>query len=243
MNFSLHQVLPVIVIMTAGTMLQSTVGFGLGLMAGPLLVLIDRNYLPGPMLFTALVLTFAMAYRERHAMDLSGIKFSVLGRVISTPPAAIAVGMVSATTYDLVFGSLILLAVGMSLIHSEIRPTGRNVFLAGIASGVMSTICAIGGPPMALVYQNARGPQLRSTLAGLFFVGCLISLLALSLVGKFVITDLFRSGIMIIGVLIGLTISRPLINALDSNSVRPYILGVCTISALVVLGRALFEIF
>ena len=243
MNFNLYQVLLVIIIMTAGTTLQSTVGFGLGLMAGPLLILIDRHYVPGPMLFTALILTFAMAWRERHAIDLGGIKYSVMGRIISTPPAAIAVGLVSATTYDIVFGCLILLAVGMSLVHSNIKPTGRNVFLAGIASGVMSTICATGGPPMALVYQNARGPQLRSTLAGLFFVGCLISLLALSLVGKFVITDIFRSGIMIIGVLIGLTISRPLINVLDRNSVRPYILGVCTISALVVLGRALFDIF
>ena len=229
--------------MTAGTMLQSTVGFGLGLMAGPLLVLIDRNYVPGPLLFTALILTFAMAWRERHAIDLSGVKYSVLGRVISTPPAAIAVGMVSATTYDIVFGCLILLAVGMSLIHSNIKPTGRNVFLAGIASGVMSTICAIGGPPMALVYQNARGPQLRSTLAGLFFVGCLVSLIALTLVGKFVYTDLLRSGVLIIGMVLGLIISRPLLNLLDKNSVRPYILGVCTIAALVVMGRALFEIY
>jgi len=224
-------------------MLQSTVGFGLGLMAGPLLVLIDRHYVPGPLLFTALILTFAMAWRERHAIDLSGIKYSVLGRVISTPPAAIAVGMVSATTYDIVFGCLILLAVGMSLIHSNIKPTGRNVFLAGIASGVMSTICAIGGPPMALVYQNARGPQLRSTLAGLFFVGCLVSLIALTLVGKFVYTDLLRSGVLIIGMVIGLAISKPLLNLLDKNSVRPYILGVCTIAALVVLARALFDIY
>lgn len=242
MEIHLPQVLLVIFIMTAGTTLQSTVGFGMGLSTGPFLVLINRAYVPGPMLFTALILTFTMAWRERHAIDLSGIKYSVLGRLLSTPLAAIAVGMLTEASYDLVFGCFILVAVAMSLAHGGVKPTGRNVFLAGIASGIMSTICAIGGPPMALVYQNERGPRLRSTLAALFFTGCLISLTALAIVGRFVPADLVRSGIMLIGVIIGLKISKPLINILDKYSIRPYILGVCTVAALIVLLRALLII-
>lgn len=239
MEFNLIEVLLVIIIMTAGTSLQSTVGFGLGLVAGPLLVLIDRAYLPAPLLCAAVVLTMLMVIRERKAIDPSGFKFSVTGRLISTPPAAMAVGFLSATAFDIVFGCLILVAVCMSLIHREIKPTGRNVFIAAIASGFMSTIGAIGGPPMALVYQNSRGPELRATLAGLFLIGCLLSLIALAIVGEFTIADLGRGGILIVGVLIGLLVSKPLISVLDKNSIRPYVLGVCTISALIVLGRAI----
>ena len=242
-HFDLIGVLLAIAIMTAGTALQSTVGFGLGLVAGPLLVLIDRSYLPGPLLFSALILTCYMALRERHAIDMSGLKYSIMGRMLSTPVAALIVGMVSASVFDILFGFMILAAVGMSIIHSQVQPSARNIFMAGIASGVMSTIGAIGGPPLALVYQNARGPELRSTLAALFSVGCLISLIALSLVGRFTVADMARGGILIIGVIMGLIVSRPLLRVLDENSVRPYVLVVCAIAALVVLGRALFDIF
>ncbi|MBF8270651.1 MAG: hypothetical protein HW386_2360 [Gammaproteobacteria bacterium] len=242
LHFDLIGIVLVIMIMTAGTALQSTVGFGLGLVAGPLLVLIDRDYLPGPMLLAALLLTCFMAFRERHAIDFSGLKYSVMGRMLSTPPAALIVGFVTATTFDVVFSCMILAAVGMSLIHGKIQPSARNIFLAAIASGFMSTIGAIGGPPLALVYQNTRGPELRANLSALFAVGCLISLIALALVGKFVLTDLVRGGILITGVLIGLIVSRPLVQILDQYTIRPYVLGVCTIAALVVLGRALLQL-
>ena len=129
MNFNLIEVLLVIGIMTAGTALQSTVGFGLGLVAGPLLVLIDRAYIPGPMLFAAMLLTSYMAFRERQAIDLSGLKYSIMGRLLSTPVAALIIGMISATAFDLLFASMILVAVGMSLIHNKIQPTARNIFL------------------------------------------------------------------------------------------------------------------
>lgn len=236
------EALLVIVIMTAGTTLQSTVGFGLGLVAGPFLVLIDRSYLPGPMLFAAMILTFLMAFRERGSIDFKGLKYSIFGRLISTPLAAIIIGIISATTFDILFGSMILAAVGMSLVHSRVKPTASNVFLAGIASGFMSTICAIGGPPFALVYQNARGPVLRSTLSALFFVGCVISLIALLLVGKFTVNELVHGTVMTIGVVLGLILSRPLIRMLDKNSIRPFVLGICTLAALMVLGRALLQI-
>ena len=227
-----------VVIMVAGTALQSTVGFGLGLVAGPLLILIDRAYLPGPMLFAALILASFMAIRERQAIDWSGLKFSILGRLISTPPAAMIVGMVSASVFDLLFGCMILVAVGMSLIHGQIKPSGRNIFLAAIASGVMSTIGAIGGPPLALVYQNVRGPALTATLAALFAAGCLVSLLALVVVGRFGYAELAHGCVLLSGVLIGLVVSRPLLRVLDHYPIRPYVLVICTLAALVVLGRA-----
>ena len=230
-----------VVIMTAGTILQSTVGFGLGLMAGPLLVLIDRSFLPGPMLFAAMFLAAFMAFRERRDIDWRGLKISILGRLVSTLPAALVVGMVSATVFDIIFGCLILAAVGMSLIHTRIMPTRRNVFLAAIASGVMSTIGAIGGPPLALVYQNMRGPQLRATLGALFAVGCLISLIALTMVGRFRLADLVRGGVLLTGVVAGLLFSRPLLRVLDQYSIRPYVLGMCTLAAVVVLIRAIMD--
>jgi len=231
-----------ITIVAIGTAIQSAIGFGLAMVAAPLLVLINRNFVPGPLIVAAFFLVIWMSYADRHALDLSNLKAAFLGRLIGTPPAAFLIGSLSAVTFDLVFGSLVLLAVLISLIHTNISATPRNVFLATIASGFMSTISSIGGPPLALVYQNARGSALRANLSILFTMGCMVSLTALVLVGKFQLGDLVYSAILLLGIIPGVGLSGPIKRRIDKQTVRPVLLGLCAISALLVLGRALILI-
>lgn len=217
-------------------------GFGLALVAAPLLILIDRRYVPGPLLGAALLLTITMAIREWHAMDLRRIKVAILGRLISTPPSAWLVGTLSPAAFDLLFGGVVLAGVGASLLHRRVRPTPAAVFLASVASGFMSTTAAIGGPPLALVYQNASGPELRATLAGLFVAGCIVSLTTLAIFGRFGAGDLGRTAVLAAGIALGLALSRPFVRLLDGRAIRPYVLWLSCISALVVLGRALITL-
>ena len=241
MDLNLTDITLVLIIMTAGTTLQSTIGFGLGLFAGPFLVLIDRSFVPGPMLFAAMIMAMILTVRDYRAIDMQGVKYSIFGRLISTPLAALVVGMVSIRLFDLLFGILILVAVAISLIHRNIMPTSRNVFIAGVMSGFMSTIGSIGGPPLALVYQNSGGPKLRGTLSAMFTLGCLMSLIALVAVGKFGLADFYRAGLLLAGVILGLIIAIPLTGKLKDSAIRNYVLGVCSMAALMVLGRALLQ--
>lgn len=92
----------------------------------------------------------------------------------------------SAATYDIAFGSLILIAAIVSLRHGRIfRTTPATLLGAGFASGFMGTLTAVGGPPMALVYQNSDGPTVRSTLNTYFAAGALVSIGVLGAVGQF----------------------------------------------------------
>ena len=225
--------------MAIGTAVQASVGFGLGLIAAPLLALVDPAFVPAPLLLVALILTSLMAYRERRAIDLRGFRVAIAGRLVGTPPAAASVGLLSAAAFDLLFGALVLAAVGMSLVRREIQPTPRAVFLAGIASAFMSTAAAIGGPPLALVYQNAQAARLRATLAGLFFIGCIFSLVALALVGRLGAAEAVRAGVLAAGIPIGLLISGPVVRILDRNATKPLILAFSSLAALAILGRAL----
>jgi len=238
LNLTLLDIVLAITIVAIGTAIQSAIGFGLAMVAAPLLVLISRSFVPGPLIVAALFLVVWMSYADRHALDLSNLKAALMGRLIGTPPAALLIGSLSAATYDLVFGSLVLLAVLISLIHTNISASPRNVFLATIASGFMSTISSIGGPPLALVYQNARGPALRANLSILFTMGCIVSLTALILVGKFQLRDLVYSAILLLGVIPGVNLSGPIKRRIYKQTVRPILLGLCAISALLVLGRA-----
>ena len=60
-----------------GSTLQGSVGFGLGLLASPILILIDARFVPAPILLSTLVLTTAMM---GAGLDLE----SAFGAVISS---------------------------------------------------------------------------------------------------------------------------------------------------------------
>ncbi len=225
-------------IVAIGTAIQASIGFGVALVAAPILLLINRNLVPGPLIAAALFLVIWMAYSDRHAINMSHFKVAIIGRIVGTIPAAFLIGSVSAVTFDIVFGSLVLMAVVMSLIHTNIQVTPRNLFLATIAAGFMSTISSIGGPPQALVYQNSLGAELRANLSVLFAMGCAISLLALSLVGRFHLQDILYSLMLFVGVVIGKVCSGPLKRQIDRHTARPFLLGLCGLSSLLVLIRA-----
>ena len=106
----------------------------------------------------------------------------------------------------------------------------------------MSTISSIGGPPVALVYQNTSGSELRGNLAMLFTMGCVISLTALTIIGRFHLQDVYYSLLLIIGVIVGVLCSGPFKRLIDKQSVRPWLLALCSLSAVLVLARALISL-
>ena len=219
-------------------MLQACIGFGLALVAAPLLVIVDRQFVPAPLILASFLLTLSMAYRERQSIDVDGLKVALLGRIGGTIPAALLAGALSAHAFDLLFGSIVLAAVGLSLLHREVRPTRTAVLVASVASGFMGTTSSIGGPPLALVYQSSQGARLRATLAALFLMGCVISLAALAAVGRCGQPELVRALVLTPGIPLGLVISRPLLPALDGSATRPLVLGLSSLSAVVILARA-----
>jgi uncharacterized membrane protein YfcA len=219
--------------------LQASIGFGLAIVAAPLLTLIDRAYVPGPLLMSGTCLALIMSVREWRAMDVAGVRNAVAGRMFGVIPAGYALQVVSARAYDLLFAMLVLAAVGLSLLRPDVRATPRSVFAAGIASGFMGTITSIGGPPLALVYQSARGPELRATLAGSFLLGSVLSLIALAVIGRFGAAELVHTAVLIPGIVLGVLVSRPLLHWLDRGITRPLVLSLSTASALAVLARAL----
>lgn len=181
-----------------------------------------------------------MALRERNAIDLAGLRAAAVGRVLGVIPAGYALSLVDQSTFDVLFASLVIAAVGLSLLRPAPYPTPGAVFGASVLSGFMGTITAIGGPPMALVYQSASGPTLRSTLALIFVIGSLISLVALAAIGRFGVDEMCHAAPLLIGVVVGATVSKPLLGLFDRGATRPLVLGLSAASAVAVLSRALW---
>ncbi len=224
-----------------GATLQGAIGFGMGLLAAPILILLDPRFVPAPILVCTMVLTLAMAYRERRAIDVHGIKWALIGRIAGTVAAGGILAYVAADTLVLLFGIFILAAVAMSLSGLRFAPTGRALVTAGVVSGVLGTVAAVGGPPLALLYQDAPGARIRSTISGFFLIGTIVSLAALWLVGRFGAGELRLAAVMLPGMLAGLALSRHVAPCIDRGRTRPAVLTVVALTGAAIVVRELVQ--
>lgn len=229
-------------IATFGALLQGSVGFGLGLIGVPLLVLIDPVYVPGPVLLAALCLNLLIFLREHHAIHIKGLHWAVVGRIVGAIFGAMILIAIPQKSVSVMFGVMVLLAVGINLAGFHLTMTSKNIFGAGVASGIMGTTSSIGGPPMALVYQKHKGPTIRGTLSGIFIFGTIISLIALTIIGRFGLREIKTTSVLLPGVFLGFLLSNRSTKILDRGFTRPAVLITSAISGIVVILRNLFLI-
>ena len=231
------EILTVVLTVLFGATLQGSVGFGMGLLASPILILIDPRFVPGPILLSTTVLTVLLVYRERPAIDFHGIQWAMVGRLVGTVLASAILLVVSADQLVLLIGVFILSAVGMSLSGVRFDPIRPVLVVAGMLSGVLGTVASVGGPPMALVYQHAAGARIRSTMSGFFLLGTILSLGALWYVGRFDAYEIQLTLVMLPSVLTGFVLSKWTAVYVDRGYVRPAVLSVAAGAGLLVIIR------
>jgi hypothetical protein len=226
------EVLAVVLVMAFGSAVQASVGFGLSLAAAPILILINPLLVPAPLLVAALVLTILVSYRDRQGIQVTGVGSLMAGRVLGTAPGALLIAVLPLDRTRLVLGLLILAAVGISLVGY--RPSQRplTLFSVGIVSGFMSATSAVGGPPLALVYQHQDGQRLRGTLSFVLTFGTIISLAGLFLAGRFRMTELHLALGLLPGTLLGYLLSGRAAAVLDRGHTRTAVLVMASSAAI-----------
>jgi hypothetical protein len=237
MHLSAGQLALASIIVALGATVQGSIGFGLNVVGAPLLVLIDTKFVPGPTLVAALVLTVLVGIRERGAVDRTGFWWLFVGRVPASLAAALVVGALPERGIAFALAATVLVGVGMSLVGWRVQRTPVNSVAVGAVSGVMSTLSSVGGPPIALLYQEARGSELRGTLAAVFTVGALVSIGLLAAVGRFGAEELSISLILIPGVFLGFVASRWTSRILDRRTLRPAVLALSALAAIAAVAR------
>jgi uncharacterized protein len=221
--------------MALSALLQGAVGFGLGMLAIPVLIYLDIRFVPGPLLVAALTLHMLVLRRDRSGVDKSGLTMLLSGRVLGTIPAALLLAWMPLDGMKILLASIVLAGAVMGMLHSGGHPTRAVLFTAGTASGFMATAAALGGPPVALVYQRESGLRLRGTLAAYFIVGTVFSLIALAWAGRFGTQEIGMSILLIPGTVIGYLMSRPAAAYLDSGRTRTAVLAVSALAAVSVI--------
>lgn len=227
-------------ISVSGAILQGSVGFGLGLIGVPLLVMIDPVFVPGPLLLGAFLMNLLVSHREHAAIDFIGVKWAIPGRILGAIFGALMLSLVPKDYLSLLFGAMVLLAVGMTFSGLDLAPSSKNVLVAGTFSGFMGTTSALGGAPMALVYQKQKGSRIRGTLSVIFAVGTAISMVSLVIIGRFGLREVQSALVLFPGVVVGFFLSRHTSRILDRGFIRIAVLITSALSGMFVILKNFF---
>lgn len=223
----------------AGAWVQGVLGLGFAIVTVPVLGLLDPRLVPVPQMLVVVPLTALMVARERHALELRSLGWILLGRLPGAVLGILLVKLGDQAVLDVGIGGSVLLA---ALVLSTGASFPRNRWTeagAGVVSGVSAMVSAIGGPPIALLYRNERGPTVRANLAGIFFMGVSITLLTRAVTGEVRTLDLELAAFLLPALLLGLWISRWGHRWVEGRRLTAGVLGLSTVAGAGLLLRAL----
>jgi uncharacterized protein len=226
-----------IAIMAMGSALQASAGVGLALFVVPLLALVDRSFIPGPMLLAGLAITLSTALRERRALDVPALRNSLIGLAVGTVVGGLALKFLAGAHLDKTFGALVLLAVLIGASGYQFAATPRSLMFAGGASGVMGAMVGIHGPAISLYFQNAEPKVARAMMGAFFSVAYVGAIAVLAAFGLFGMPELLRAAILLPGVAIGVAVAPFLTRRIDTARLRLIILTIAALSGLTLLLR------
>lgn len=219
--------------------LQASIGFGMGMLAAPVVAIVDPALIPGTLIMLATFVTLIVSVRERASIDLSGTKWALIGRVPGTIAGALLLAALPEKGLAVMLAAVVLLGVVLTSAGWVPAPRRRNVVLAGAASGLLGTSTSIGGPPMALVWQRNSGARLRGTMSGFFLVGSLMSLVALWFTDAVSAHTLMSFAVLAPATVVGYALSRYVNRFLHPARLRWLAIAVSALGAVVLIVRQL----
>ena len=223
------------VAVAAGAVIQGSIGFGYALLAVPAMVLLLPWAVPVTPLFLALPMTLLMSAREWRSIDLGGFALITAGRLLGTVAGVVLLVLAPKGYLSMLTGLLILTAALGRFLKPTFEVNKRTRLAGGVASGVVGTVAALGGTPLALVYQDRSGAELRSTLAISFVVGIAMSLVGLGLAGQVEGRHVLLALQLLPCMLVGLWVSRWVVGRLDERWLRPAVLAFAAAAGLVII--------
>jgi uncharacterized membrane protein YfcA len=218
-----------------GATVQASIGIGLGMIASPVLAFADPDFIPAAIMLAVLPLTFTIAWVDRTHVEKRDVGFALVGRIPGTIVGALVVAALSDQVLAVMVALSVLIAVVASIAGRVFRPTDRALMVAGLASGFAGTTTGVGGPPMALTYQNSDPATMRATISAFFAIGSVMSIIALALAGQIGTRQIRLTLLILPAVGLGVVTARLLKGYLNPTVVRPAVLVICTVAALALL--------
>ena len=225
--------------LVAGAFVQSSIGFGLAVVAAPFVIVLAPDLMPGSLLVASFSLPVAQLLLAPLDIAWRQLGGALLARRALNPLGVVAVALLSVRSLSIAVAVLILVTVATSLTTLEIRMTSRNAAAAGAVAGVSGTATSIGGPFLALVLQHERPERVRSTLAAFFVVGAVMAIASLSVAGEFTRAQLLAGLAWLPFIALGYAVAAPVRRHLRTEHLRRAVLAFSALAGASLLLRAL----
>ena len=216
---------------------QGTIGIGFALIVAPVLAFMRPDLLPVSLLLLMLPLNLFAFLREHHAVDWSGGGWITLGRLLGTLAGAAVLVVLSAHALNLLVGAATVAVAVLTMLAPKFSPS-RNAFITvGLFTGISETATGIGGPPLALAYQYHSPDVLRSTVAGCFLLGELVSLGVLAAIGRVTLQQASSAALLFPFLIVGALASSGIRHGVNSRVLRGLVLAFAVISGGILILR------
>ena len=192
-----------------GAAIQATVGFGMNLIALPLLMSLSDRYIPAPLLVAHLLLVVCLSSLEWRMVDPRVLGAALAGAIPGTIAGMIAIAAMTRTMF-VVFTAIVLIAgIVVTALRVRIEASPFAVAIAGALSGLCGTTTSVNGPPLAVIMVRSSSlAAIRATLAVFLLLSTVFSLVALYFAGRVDGQTFAISAWLIPGTLAGLGIAR-----------------------------------
>lgn len=228
-----------ILVVFIGSTIQGIVGYGVGLFSAPLLFLINPLLVPGPLVIIGGVVPLLMLRANRHAVVPRDLAFALPAGALGVVAAWLLVGLLTATTWQWMFGVLIIFAVGVSCLRLDIQPNPPAIFIGTFFSGCMGTITGVGGPPLGVAFQRADPARVRGTLSAIFIPLSIMSSTALVLLDRMGWREVWLAAAMIPAVFAGFWCARHLGSRVPRRGFRVFVLGTALVAGVYSVVRGI----
>ena len=226
--------------------LQAITGFGLVIVAAPLLMFFyDPKIVVPVMLLLACSGNTVQAYLMRKKANFPLIGYLVIGVVLGVPIGFLVFDYVSSDTLKVWISTVVFLSLLiMQISHRHIPESRRNTILTGVCSGFSSMTTGMAGPPFLiyLAYTKMSAETFRATCF-VFFLCCNSASLIGYLIGGHSLAPAFHEFLYLLPALaIGLTLGHTLARFIPTSFLRRLIFftlyATCLYTIWSVVGKA-----
>lgn len=225
-----------------GALTQSLIGFGLAVVASPLLYIVDPQLVPAPVIAMGFSIALLTLVRERGHLEFNGLQYALIGRVPGGFIGASLLLFAPQPILGLSIAAIVTVAVILSLNKFSLPVNKKTLFGAGVVSGIFGNIAAIGGPPMAILLAGKDASQFRAALSAFFIFSSMIALVILAITGLLELKHLWLSLMLLPSVILGYLVAGRSVGRVDKEKTKMATLVLCSISALVLTVKSVIEL-
>jgi len=226
-------------IIVFGSIVQGTIGFGLGMLAAPFVAIAIPDAIPVVLVLVAWPIGGVTALREHHALDRFALRWMLVGAVPGTVVGILIIHAAAPSTLGVIVGCTTLFGVIATMVSPPIPVNRGTATSAGLIGNITGTAASVGGPPVALLFQHHRGPIVRSTLGAYFAISASLSVLGYGITGEITLDRFLLALALLPAMLLGAWLSKHFHVFVDAGWLRPSVLVLSSIAGTIAIVRGL----